>query len=225
MIWAWLIAGILVLGMLLFVFSDIAVRIRFSRKEGDDQITVDLKGALGLIRYRYAVPILYWNEDGLMVNSKAIGRSRNDLLAERKTTITREKVERFFRTTRELLAHTVELVEWTKSVLARVQCTDMRWVTRIGLGDAADTAITTGIVWGVKTSLLGFLFRHIRLETKPVLQVEPVFNSDHFSTEAVCDLKIKTAFALYALFRLTHRILRVKGGFRVWRKLFAKPST
>lgn len=123
-----------------------------------------------------------------------------------------------------MLAHTAELVEWTKSVLSRTVCTELSWVTRIGLGDAADTAVTTGVVWGIKTSILGYLLRFVRLEARPSLNVQPQFNRTMFSTEAVCKFKLKALYAVYAGFRLLVRILRAKGGLRTWRKIWFKPS-
>lgn len=222
MVWAWVIAGILLAGMLLFAFSDIILRIRFARAEGDDELSVDVKGLYGLLCFRYAVPVLYWSEDGLRVKTERIDRNRGKLVNDETTDITRDKVERYFRTAKETVAHTLRLVDWGKRVMAHIVCTEMRWSTKIGLGDAANTAITTGVLWGIKTSLLALVFRSIRLETKPALEIEPQFNRMHFSTKAHCLLKLKAGYALYAGVLLLFRILRVKGGLRFWRKLLYK---
>ncbi|RKN84635.1 DUF2953 domain-containing protein [Paenibacillus ginsengarvi] len=224
MIWAWLIAGILLTGMLLFVCSSIAVRLRVSRQAWNDEITIDVKGCYGLIRFRYSVPKLIWNENGLHVKTKTVNSNSKRTMNDQKVTITREKIEEYFHMAKELLAHTVQLTEWMRKVLARVVCKDLRWTTHIGLGDAADTAVTTGIVWGVKTSVVSYLFRHVRPETMPQLSVQPHFNSLKFVTEANVLFKIKTVYALYAGIVLIHRILKVKGGFRFWQKLLFRPS-
>ncbi|MDF2717889.1 MAG: hypothetical protein K0R28_4814 [Paenibacillus sp.] len=225
MIWLGLIAGILVAGMLLFAFSDMLLKVRFSHTEGDDHITLDVKGLYGLLRFRYVVPVLYWAENGLRLKTEIVNRnSGKGLMGDDNVTITRDKVEEFFQRTKQMLAYTAKLLEWTKGVLARTVCTEISWVTRVGLGDAADTAVTTGVVWGLKTSLLGFLFRYIRLEAKPVLSVQPQFNRMQFSTEGMFVLEIKAGYALYAVFMLLYRILRVKGGLKTWRKLLFKPS-
>lgn len=225
MIWLGLIAGVLVAGMLLFAFSDMLLKVRFSHTKGDDHITLDARGLYGLMRFRYVVPVLYWAENGLSLKTEIVNRnSGKGLMGDDNITITRDKVEDFFLKTRQMLAYTARLLEWTKGVLARTVCTEISWVTRVGLGDAADTAVTTGVVWGLKTSLLGFLFRYIRLEAKPVLSVQPQFNRMQFSTEGTCVLKIKVLYALYAVFMLLYRILRVKGGLKTWRKLLFKPS-
>ncbi|MDF2660155.1 MAG: hypothetical protein K0Q94_2946 [Paenibacillus sp.] len=224
MLWIWLVAGILVAGMLLFVFSDIHIRVRYSRVENDDTLAVDIRGMFGLLRLHYKVPLIEWEGRGFRLRLEQMNRKLNELLDEHKTVITREKIEQFFHKTKMLLAHTAELVEWTKSVLSRTVCTELSWVTRIGLGDAADTAVTTGVVWGIKTSILGYLLRFVRLEARPSLNVQPQFNRTMFSTEAVCKFKLKALYAVYAAFRLLVRILRAKGGLRTWRKIWFKPS-
>lgn len=224
MLWIWLVAGILVMGMLLFVFSDIHIRIRYSRVEGDDTLAVDIRGMFGLLRLHYKIPFIVWEGNGFSLRMEQMNRKLNELLDEHKTVITREKIEQFFNKTKIVLAHTAELVDWTKSVLSRTVCTELSWVTRIGLGDAADTAVTTGVVWGIKTSILSYLLRFVRLESRPSLSVQPQFNRMQFSTEAVCKLKLKALFAVYAAFRLLVQILRVKGGLRTWRNIFFKPS-
>ncbi|GAA3405322.1 DUF2953 domain-containing protein [Paenibacillus hodogayensis] len=220
--WAWMVAGILLTGMLLFVLSDVSLKVRFSRVQGDDSLTVEVKGLYGLVRYRYAVPTMNWTSDGLQVKTKNSNLRGEPAGEERKVNITRETVEQFFHKTKELLAYTLRLAEWARNVQARVVCTDIRWSTRVGLEDAADTAITVGVLWGLKTSALGFLFRHIRLEAKPELSIDPMFNRMHFSTEALCLMKIKAGYACYAGFLLVFRILRVKGGFRFWSKLLLR---
>lgn len=218
------IAGILVAGMLLFAFSSIRLKIRFAHREGDDEVTVDARGLYGLIRLRYSVPVIGWGEKGLILKTETINRIGERLIAGDDITITREKIEQFVQRSKWLLAYTARFVEWTKAVMARTVCTELTWVSRIGLGDAADTAIATGVVWGLKTSLLGLLFRHIRLQARPSLSVQPQFNRMQFTTEGVCVLKLRVAYALYAIFLLLHRILRVKGGLKAWRKLLFHPS-
>ncbi|PYI54994.1 DUF2953 domain-containing protein [Paenibacillus flagellatus] len=224
MVWVWWIAGILVAGLLFFMISDVQMRFRFTRMEGDDQLWFDIRGLYGFVRFRFAVPVLVWRDGGLHLKSEKVDRKAKELLSGQHMNITRDEVELFFRRTRDLLTHTDRLIDWLKGVLARTTCTEISWTTRIGLGDAADTAVTTGIVWGIKTSVLGYLFRYIKLEAKPVLSVQPQFNRMQFSTAAVCTAKIKAGYALYAGILLVFRILRVKGGLKTWRKVLFKPS-
>lgn len=223
MMWIIWIAGVLVMGTLLVVFSDIKLKIRFSRTEHDDAIETDVRALYGLIRFRYAVPIIYW-QDGLRLKREQVNRNDKQLLKDDTITIDREQIERYFLKVKMVLANTARLVEWTKGVMAKTVCTDLTWITRVGVGDAADTAITTGAVWGLKSSLLGFMSRYVRLKAQPVLSVQPQFNRMLFNTEAECRLKIKAGFAIVAGFILLRRILQVKGGLSKWRKLLFKPS-
>jgi len=222
-IW-WSIAGILVAGMLFLFGSNIQLRIRFTRLEGDDHLTFDVRGLYGLIRLRFAVPMIVWDEHGINLTAKTINRLNRELLSGQNMSITRDKIEQFFRRMKELLAHTYEMFRWTRGLLSRIECTELSWVTRIGLDDAADTAITVGVVWGLKTSLLAFLFRYIRLAAVPSLSVQPQFNRVFFSTEAVCTARMKVFYALYAFVMLLYRIMGSEGGLRTWRKAMFRPT-
>jgi hypothetical protein len=110
-----------------------------------------------------------------------------------------------------------------KDTAGHLECTQFRWQTRIGLGDAPETAITTGIVWGLKSSLLGLTLPHIDLKTKPFVQVAPQYNSQHFSTDLLCKLQIRVFYLVQAAFRLLPRIWKAKGSWKSWQHILAKP--
>jgi hypothetical protein len=136
--------------------------------------------------------------------------------------ITKEKIARFYRSSKLLMENIVGFPVWVKDSLSRVRCTQLRWETRVGIGDAPETAMTTGLLWGVKSSLLGFLFSSMQIETKPKVLVEPQYNQMQFSTEFACIVKIRVGHAMVAGLLLLFRILRVKGGLRTWQSILFK---
>nr|WP_275983789.1 DUF2953 domain-containing protein [Paenibacillus hamazuiensis] len=136
--------------------------------------------------------------------------------------VTAEKIKQAFRNLKELVRYTFQLNEWLKGVLAHVKCTKLRWETRLGVGDAADTAVTTGVVWGLKSSLLGFVFQYLQLRTKPQIAVIPQFNETHFSTNALWVAKIRMWHAACAGVMLLYRIMKVKGGPQKWQHILFK---
>lgn len=97
MVWIWWsIAGILVAGMLFLFGSNVQLRIRFTRLEGDDHLTLDVRGLYGLARLRFAVPMIVWDEHGINLKAQTINRLNRELLSGQSVSITREKIERFF---------------------------------------------------------------------------------------------------------------------------------
>jgi len=74
------------------------------------------------------------------------------------------------------------------------------------------------MLWGLKSSLLAYIFKYIRLDTKPVIQVSPQFNTIHFSTHAASTFHIRVYNIFQAGFLLLLRVIKIKGGLRIWHK-------
>ncbi|MNY41936.1 hypothetical protein D3C86_1767840 [compost metagenome] len=103
-----------------------------------------------------------------------------------------------------------------KQTMAKVECTELKWITRVGLGDAPETAITTGTIWAIKSSLLGFSMPYVKLTAKPRVDVVPQYNEKQFATEFHMVNRIRVWYAVTAGIRLVYRAAKVKGGIRSW---------
>jgi hypothetical protein len=221
-----LIALILCIVVFVLLMSYIHGEFYFSRVQHNDRIFLDIKALFGLIRYRFDVPVVKFKslQKGVMVKAEAVKKGDSSLVGEGKQHINKERIVDFFNRVKLILESTFHLYGWMKQTLAKVECTKVSWQTRIGVGDAPQTAITTGIVWGFKSSLLGFVFSYIRLRTQPHIQVFPQYNSPQFSTEATFAGRIRLGYALIAGIRLVISVLKVKGGFKNWYKAMFKPK-
>ncbi len=63
---------------------------------------------------------------------------------------------------------------------------------RFGTEDAADTAVYTGVLWGVAYNLLGLIARFVTVE-KHRISIEPVFNDPSFSAAGDCIIRTNIA--------------------------------
>jgi hypothetical protein len=61
------------------------------------------------------------------------------------------------------------------SFLRRLTLQTLRWHTRIGLADPFATAVAAGFLWGLKSSLVSFVYRLARPSQPPDLAVVPDF--------------------------------------------------
>lgn len=218
--WAWWAAGgALLLWMILA--SWIRILISFTRLDGNDELTVDAHALFGLVKLRYTIPIMRLRslQEGLELKAERVDKNKNEMRSEREHAVTLHKIRQAFANARLLLEHCFQFNEWLHSVISRVRCTSLVWNTSVGLSDAAQTAIATGVLWSLKTSLLSWLLRRIRLETQPRLKVMPAFNQWQFTTELLCKLQIRLGTVLVAGFRLLVRIARTKGGIKIWQRV------
>lgn len=218
--WAWWAAGgALLLWMLLA--SWIRVLISFTRLDGNDELTVDAHALFGLVKLRYTIPIMRLRslQEGLELKTERVDKNENEMNSEREHAVTLHKIRQAFANARLLLEHCFQFNEWLRGVVSRVRCTSLVWNTAVGLSDAAQTAIATGVLWSLKTSLLSWLLRRLRLETQPRLKVMPAFNQWQFTTELLCKLQIRLGTVLFAGFRLLVRIAKTKGGIKTWQRV------
>ncbi|HBS58018.1 MAG TPA: hypothetical protein DEA44_01985 [Firmicutes bacterium] len=77
------------------------------------------------------------------------------------------------------------------------------WVSRIGLEDAAETAVLVGGCWAIKSYIASALWhRHCCAETRPFIRVLPVYNQQVFHTDFECIFSIRLGHIIGAGIRL-----------------------
>ncbi|MFE5317120.1 DUF2953 domain-containing protein [Paenibacillus sp. NPDC056579] len=225
MSWPWIVGAVVVL---VFLLAASSIQCRFSviRRQQDDDITVDLHTMYGLVKRRLTIPVIKFMNvnDGVGFKKEVVNKADQQLQQDTKDRLTSEKIKTAFENAQVLLANCFHFNTWLRDTLSRVRCTGFYWKTNVGIGDAAETAMTTGMIWGLKSSLLGFLFRFIQLETKPAIQVVPQYNAVAFASEIQVFLKIRVWYVIMAGIQLLFRILKVKGGLKRWRSVLFKTS-
>lgn len=223
--WAW-VAGIVAVCFVIVLSSSIKCRLTLMRRHADDEIVVDVHAMSGLVKQRLSIPVLKLSElqNAVEVKAEVVNKSNNNLEQGSHEKITMERIKQAYDNVQVLLEHCFQFHKWMLETLKHVRCTKLYWKTNVGLGDAAETAMATGLVWSLKSSLLGFLFQFIQLETRPGLLVVPQYNEYAFATEIICIAKIRLFYILLAGIRLLFRILRVKDGLKTWQRVIFKPS-
>ncbi|NOU72128.1 DUF2953 domain-containing protein [Paenibacillus sp. LMG 31458] len=224
MLWLGIVCLFIIFVIIVFLFSFIRGEFNFSRVKDNDTLSVEMRALFGLIRYRYVIPIIQFKgfTKGILIKSEIVTKASSKLKDETKDHITKEKILYVYNQAKEALVHTLNLYDWTKQTLAKVECTDLKWITRVGVGDAPETAITTGAIWGIKSSLLGFSIRYVNLTGKPHIDVIPQYNEKQFSTEFRFAGRIRIWFVVVAGVRLISRAAKVKGGIRTWIQIVLK---
>lgn len=225
MAWVWILLVIMFVMTVvaLALLSRVRAHIVYSRESEDDDFYVQIKALFGAIRYRYSLPTIKFEglKQGVSLETEKTTNipmpdSKDHINVNRKVIVSR--YEQF----RELISHVLGFHRWLISTLKHTHCSQISWITNVGLDDAAETAITTGMIWGLKTSILGIIFNHIQLEAQPQLAVVPQFNDPQFQTHFDCIIRIRLGYAMLAGLHLLVRIYKVKGGIRTWQNILSK---
>lgn len=103
--------------------------------------------------------------------------------------------ERLRRPPRALLAELVRRVPAARAgqaLLARARVERLGWHSRLGLGDAALTALASGFLWAAKGAWVSQLAaRHGPLLAPPDLRVEPVFDRWYWESSYACIYRLR----------------------------------
>jgi len=219
-IWLLLAAGLVVLLILLLIVvlsSRVTIKLDVVLRKNEYKILAEIRMIFGLITRKFEVPFHLANGG---IEFKTDPSSEESVTNEEKEPA--DKTIRFKDYGRALLS-TKGFKEWVRRTIAAVHIMDMRWSTRVALEHAADTAVATGFLHGVKHTILGWMSYRFIMEEMPQIDVVPIFNGPpQISTELYCIAKISCGKAMYAGLVLIVRVLKVKGGIRTWQNTLFK---
>ncbi|WP_068775354.1 DUF2953 domain-containing protein [Paenibacillus sp. FJAT-26967] len=203
----------------------------WSRMDQNDEIYLQIKALYGLVCYRFnlpAVKFLNFNE-GILVAETKVNENKLKVNEDRKDKIDQEMIRRFKRDAKEILLNTKGIKKWTVQTLQLFRCSELKWTTGIGVGDAPHTAVLTGAVWSLKSIAIGIMTRYIPLETTPQLAVNPQYNRMMLQIKFVGEVRVSVWSLILSVIRLLVRIIRTPGGFKAWvnliRRALHKPKT
>ncbi|WP_438351313.1 DUF2953 domain-containing protein [Paenibacillus sp. FA6] len=224
----WIVTIIVIVILLLIaviLFSKIKVDVWVRKKGKDDEVVFKIRMLYGLIRLHYELPMLKIEnlEKGIKVEvdkSKNIGQEKE---AHNETQVNKRKVDHWLNVFHQILEATESLKAWLEKTLSRLSISKLEWSTHFCAGDAAYTAVASGMVWSTKAFIVGWLSHHVQLKKSPRLFVVPTFDDHpHFTSEMSCIVQISCGYAIYAGLVLIVRVLKVKGGVKRWKSILSK---
>ncbi|ANE48009.1 hypothetical protein SY83_18845 [Paenibacillus swuensis] len=192
-----IILSIVALLFVIVLMSSVHIHLRVSRILNDDRIVADARALFGLITYRYEVKNMDFKgfKKGIQVKQE----QQNPLKKGKESggKVDKDLVKKYYDKFKIMLQHITDLFGLGRKILARVRVTEFRWRTTVGLGDAVETAMTTGLVWALKGTLSGFALKYVRLIKRPELSVWPVYNKPHFTSELECRAQVRIGVMMY----------------------------
>lgn len=205
-------------------YSEIRMVATFKKVEADERVLFSVRLLYGLIKYELNIPIIrfFGLIKGLGIKVKQLHFQHE---TEDKQSINIQSLKEFYRRIQLLLSFTDSLKQWGARTLSHLHLTNLKWSTHVGVGEAPETAIAAGMVWSVKSTLIGYFFNRLHPSSSlPELNVVPQYNQVHFSTHFYINANIRLGHALTDAFVLLVRIMRAKQGLKMWRHVLFKPK-
>lgn len=200
-VWLWI--GILVLAMLLILFfSSVRIEFQYYHKREVDQgsITFFLFG--NLLRYRVKIPEISLNSDKQMLRVKSVTKTSED---EKK--ITKEEIKRYLEMSQQLVHQIEHFYRIVHRFLSRVTFEKLQWETSIGTGDAAETGVMTGLLWGAKMALVATVGKVFYWQQRPMIEIYPHFTESIFETKIHSIIRFRIGHAILAMNRMLLQII------------------
>jgi len=219
---ALVVIAVIVILIIAAAMSNITCSVRYKKEGSDDRAEVDIRMLFGMVRFHYEMPKLKFEnmKKGFLLKlekQNSLNRSGNATHMR----INKRKIELWGEEVRILLRSTVSLKKWLQHTFAHVRIHELDWSTRFSTGEAEWTAVASGVLWSIKTTLVGWLSFQVRMKKNPHLNVIPEFGDEmSFSTEFYCVSRLSFGYAMYASFILMSRILQVDGGLKRWFRLY-----
>lgn len=207
----WVVLGLLLAFILVIPFTSIRLEARYWRKGADDQLNIQIRLLWGLIRLRYKIPVIKWmeNEGSLIIREKSedqpIKGSWRQRITWHSLRVMRERYLMF----RDQVHQLQDLI---RSFLRHVVFEHLEWRSSVGTGDAAETGVITGVVWGVKSILVGVLSSYVQWTKQPLLKVDPLFSEAILKTDLHCIIRFRIGHAMLAAIRLMRSMRKGRKG-------------
>jgi hypothetical protein len=223
--WLWMALAIVVVIIVALLLSRIRIRIRYSRSGKLDQLVIVIQAAYGLFHYQIILPsiaILGWNVVYGEKRMGGIAGSHNKEHKKRK--IGKRTLLRYVRAYRLVLKSTRQFKRWMLESLKKVECTRWRLDFRVGTGEAASTAVVTGLLWAVSGCASGVAAHFITLKTSPQGEIAPNYSATEFTVVWEADFRIRLGTAIRSLLKLGTKTVHLRMAMRAWRNLLSPPK-
>ncbi|BBI33150.1 DUF2953 domain-containing protein [Cohnella abietis] len=223
--WHWIILAVICVGVVGALFSPIRIRVRYSRSGQLDQLVIVIRALYGLYHYQILLPSIVikgWNV--IYRERRAGGLTGNSKRKPTRRKIGKGTVVRYMRAYRALLQSTKNFKIWARHSLKKLECTRWRLDFRVGTGDAASTAVITGLLWAVSGCASGVAGQLVRLNTSPQGQITPNYSGVEFTVVWEADFRIRLGTLLWIIAKLGKDTIRVGKAIRAWRHWLTGPK-
>jgi hypothetical protein len=223
--WLWTVLAIVVVVIAMALLSRIRIRLRYSRSGQLDQLVVVVQALYGLFHYQIILPTISIRGWNLIYRDKRGGGiTGNTNEKQKKYMIGIGTISRKLKDYRTIVQSTRQFKRWVRQFLKKVECTRWRLDFRVGTGDAAETAVVTGLLWAVSGCASGVAGQLVTLKTSPHGYVTPNYSTTEFTVVWEADFRIRLGTALWSFIKLGLNTVHLSKAIRMWRSLLSKPK-
>ena len=210
---------IIIVALLVFIFllsiMKLKIKIDILHAGDNDHIKIKAMALFGLISYTYDVPLIKINKENpslIVKTEQKMGNENKTLNSEDKKKITPNDMLKNIRKSKEFMEHVIHLHKIVKKFIRHISIDKLEWNSSLGLGDAAQTGVAIGVLWSLKSGIVGLLSHYMKLKSKPELTVNPHFQEILTHTSLKCIISFRIGHAIGGALSVVKYWKSTKGG-------------
>ncbi|WP_128894479.1 DUF2953 domain-containing protein [Longirhabdus pacifica] len=227
MLWFVLISIVLLVLVVIALCSLIHITFHFKKDDKNDLIKLEIKALYGLVKRKYDVPKLEWEglKRGLLlkVSKKKEQFNQTTDKVKNELDIDMDTIHLFMDRLRFMVKHTFNIRELLIDALRHIHITTLLWQTKIGFRDAVYTSLSTGVMWTMKSAVIGVGTSLVCWEKEPKITVTPQYNANVFKTDINVVMHYRLFFLCKMFVLLLWRLIKSSDRKTIW-KLFIHPK-
>jgi hypothetical protein len=182
---SWLYFFVVLLVILFFflifiIFSRLHLTIMYTNEKGNDHLTIKIR----LWRFIHLEREVEINEE------EAREKDQN------------EDERNLLKKLQELIEIVKNTFPYIQKFLQKCKIYQLKWDTIVGLSDASNTGIVTGLLWALKGNIIGYFSHYSQLEAHPEITITPNFHEANFFTTITCKVSVPIGQVIYVLSKL-----------------------
>ncbi|WP_231893410.1 DUF2953 domain-containing protein [Rossellomorea aquimaris] len=218
-VWMWVL--FIAIGLILFIFililiTKITITLSLYHGNDNDHFKVKMRAWYGLIKYTIDIPLVKLDDDGpnIVVEEESKKGDESNPSKKKTSKITPSEFINSLHDTKEMIVHVQSFHHIIRKFTKKVKLDKVQWKTLFGTGDAASTGTLTGIIWGMKGSIVGILSGYMKLQSMPHLEVIPTFQKAIIQTQFSCIIQFRIGNAILVGLKILRYWRGGKGEFK-----------
>lgn len=187
----------------------------YHRSANNDELTVKIKIFKSLVLYNMCIPaiafkanpeaLLPWLEaeiaSGNQNSSIKTHSEREQRFLKKSSKIYTVNLKRFYLAIKSVRNWFDIYNEFMRKVIRSSRCEYLCWNTTCGTGDAATTALISGLLWSFKGRALERIKNYSAFQVPPVIHINPEWGKARFTTAFQCIFSIRIGHVITAVMK------------------------
>lgn len=186
------IVPLIIIYIYIIIRSNIKVELNLKRYQKNDKLTMII--IYGMFKYKKQIPFIDIIQG--INNNFALEVKTNEEYSEKykddnKSVVNINEFEKIIKKYRRIYKRFSKyIIPFMEHIKEKIKINNINWNTEVGLSDACETAIFTGTIWSIKSTIISFIYNNYNLYNSHI-NVVPNYNTATFKTSINCIFTIK----------------------------------